>query len=269
MQSSEDDLPLDVLFIPRQSRRLLVGIHGAESRESSDLPKFQFVRSFKMSRTESLLFISDSTMLVHEKLSIAWMVGRPHFDVAEKYASLIRSLNYASKIEETVLVGHSAGGTMAVRIGTMIPQSHAVAVNAQLAADFYFDWAVTNLRTRAFGDYESNREMLDDLRHRLDLRIALRNRVACSRFTWFTHRKDSSSFGSNPSFPELVRFYGLPETGGVTVDGDRIILCDWYTEQENKHGLPGSVLPFVRESLGEDPRFALNIIDEESEVPIR
>lgn len=46
VQPSPDILPLDLLFIPRENRRLLVGFHGAENRRTLQMPKFQFVSSF-------------------------------------------------------------------------------------------------------------------------------------------------------------------------------------------------------------------------------
>lgn len=260
VQSDPNQLPLDVLYIPREHTRLLVGLHGAESQSNMDLPKFQFVRSFSFERSESLLFLSDTSMLADPKLNICWMAGNERFDVAAAYAELIQGLTEATGITETVLAGHSAGGTAAVRIGAMVPSSHAIAINGQFAAELYFPWAVTALRELAFPQYSSNEGMLSALRDRLDLRSALSTREVSSTFTWFAHIGDGSSFGDNPSFPELVRYLELPSHGGVSRSGDRVVLCDWHTEQESKHGLPGSIMPFIRFALNEDPRFDLNII---------
>ena len=77
VEDPRHSLPLDVLFIPRpgsKSKRLLVGLHGAEGRATANLPKFQFVKSFTK-RDESLLFIADSTLLQGEKINIGWYAG--------------------------------------------------------------------------------------------------------------------------------------------------------------------------------------------------
>lgn len=116
VENDRFDLPLDVLYIPRKSNRLLVGLHGAEPG-NENLPKFQFVRSFESERDESLLFISDSTHLLElGKMPICWYVGTENFDLCAAYANLIEDLASKTDINHTLLVGHSAGGAGALKI---------------------------------------------------------------------------------------------------------------------------------------------------------
>lgn len=243
-------LPLDVLYIPRESRRLLIGLHGAEQQTKASLPKFQFVRSFT-TRSESLLFLSDSTLLLDRKLSIAWMAGCPEFDVAKEYTRLINALNTATGVRETILVGHSAGGTAAVRIGSQIPNSRTIAVNGQFAAQYYEKWTVPALHRSAFPTEPSPESMLETYKNRLHLGDSLNTRLSSSSFTWFTHQGDKSSFGTMPNFPRLAEHMGVDtEQGGRTPAGDALVVCDWKAEA-SKHALPGTVMPFISATLGE------------------
>lgn len=260
VQSSPDVLPLDVIYIPRGHERLLVGLHGLENRAATSLPKFQFVRSFLPEREESLLFLSDSTLLCGDKVSIAWMGGTPSFDVAEAYSLLISSLVAATGVTQTVLAGHSAGGTAAIRIGARVPNSVAVAVNPQFNAQQFHAFSVNDLRNAAYPHVPTNDDLLAWYPTRFDLRPTFRHRYGSSRFYWFSHVEDTLSFGNFPSWPLATGVFGLPEHGGETTHGDHFVLCDWHTDGELKHALPGSILPFIRYALGEDPRFDLRVV---------
>src|SRR5699024_1898768 len=92
VQPTSDDLPLDVLYIPRSNSRLIVGFHGAEQQSSTELPRFQFARSIGANRPESFLALSDSTMLYHKQFVVTWMVGDKRTDIAAAYAKLIQSI---------------------------------------------------------------------------------------------------------------------------------------------------------------------------------
>lgn len=260
VQHDPESLPLDVLYFPRNHRRLIVGFHGLENRRTSDLPKFQFVTSFFRSREESLLFLSDTTMLLDDNVSIAWMCGDAETDLAAEYTKLIRALNRATQIEETVLVGHSAGGTAAIRVGAGLPNSRAIAVNSQLSAEYFESWTLDNLRRAVSADSETTDKFLEEFRSRLDLRNCLDNRAPKSSFSWFTHKDDPASVSDHPNYPEIIKFFNLGAQGGITSRGDAILLCDWDAGTASSHALPGSVLPFVRAVLGEATQFDLSII---------
>lgn len=260
IQDSAERLPLDVIYIPRNSSRLFVGFHGAETQSITDLPKFQFIRSFLLHRKESFLFLSDSTLLNHEEIRIGWMSGQPEFDLAPAYAGLIRAVTLDTGIIDTVLIGHSAGATAAIRVGSMVPDSRAIGVNGQLSADYYHPEILTTLRTKAFNDPRSDAAFLDAFRDRLDLRCSFESRAENSTFSWFTHAGDvENSLGDRPSYPQLVSHFGLGEDGGLTPQGDSIALCDWDSTNVNPHALPGTVIPFINAVLGEPTNFDLQI----------
>lgn len=252
-------LPLDMLFIPRSgSRRLLVGLHGAEGRATASLPKFQFVRSFSR-RTESLLFLADSTLLQGERINIGWYAGNATTPLADLYSEIVRRAGATANVSETVLVGHSAGGFAAILIGSMVPSSRAISVNGQTVVGVHEPWTVKNLHDFAFPECASVDEMTAKHARRLDLRRALDSRKSSSSFTYFANRADPSSFDRLPHFPLLAEHFGLPEDGGRTDFGDALVVCDWQMDGVSPHAMPGSVDPFLSLVLGEgEPSVAIS-----------
>ena len=246
-------LPLDMLYIPRESPRLIVGFHGAEDPRNTDFPKFQFVRSFSATRKESLLFLFDSTLLYAGAPSIAWMVGNSEIDLASSYRSAILKLINETNINETILVGHSAGGTSAIKIGSGIPNSRAVAVNPQFSAKLHRPWILDLLAKNVFKAESSPSSLLEQYSDRFVLEHAIENQLPTASFTWFTHREDTiSSIKDFPHFPAITEFLELSPTGGEDSHGNVVALCEWETTNKNKHALPGGVLPFLQTVLGED-----------------
>lgn len=239
-------LPLDMAYFPRlDSDRLLVGLHGAETRTSANLPKYQFVRSF-LPRSESLLFIADSTLLQGDTINIGWYAGNADTPLARLAADAVIAAGTTTNVRETVLLGHSAGGFGAVAIGAMVPNSRAISVNGQTVVDHYHPWTARNLREFAFPDCGSVEEMMDKYRDRLDLRVVLENRLSSSTFTHFANRSDDASFSeSMPNFPVIRDYFGLPEEGGVTAQGDSLVPCAWHLEGISGHAMPGTAIPFL------------------------
>lgn len=244
-------LPLDLLFIPRGGKRLLVGFHGAENRAKADFPKFQFVRSF-MTRTESLLFVSDTTLLQGDKINIGWLAGNQRTPLADLVGEAVRRAGSALKVDETVLVGHSAGGYSAILVGSQVPNSRAISVNGQSVVERYDQWTVKNLLKYAFPECSTQNEMVTRFAARLDLRVALAHRNSSSSFTYFGNRRDKATFDVLPHFPLLADSFGLDKEGGRTARGDAFVAGDWGTEADTGHALPGSILPFIHLTLGED-----------------
>lgn len=245
-----------MLYIPKDSSRLLVGFHGAEPRALLDAPKFQFLRSLA-TREESLLLISDSTLLTGEKINIGWMAGNAQTPLAANVSLAISRLCETKSLSECVLVGHSAGGFAAIIVGSQIANSRAMCINGQSVVAHYLKWTVNNLHMDAFGECASVDEMLHKYEDRLDLRVALKARIASSSFTFFAHVEDDSSFGSMPHFPLLADHFGLSPQGGRTDHGDAFVPCAWTLNGVPGHALPGTILPFISDTLGEFNEFDL------------
>lgn len=246
-------LPVDLLYMPRSSKRLLVGFHGAEDRSKSDLPKFQFTKSFIAQRSESLLFVSDSTLLQSEKMVLGWMFGDKSMHLAEKVAATINRLIDQTDVKETVLVGHSAGGFGAIAVGARIRNSRSISVNGQAVILRHRKWAINRLRNTVFDGDPDLKVLENDYGDRLDLRVMLDNRVPDSSFVFFAHTDDPLVMSDHPHFPLLAAHFGLTELGGLTSNGDAFVSCQWDHGTISPHALPGSVIPFIQLVLGENP----------------
>lgn len=261
IQTHKEAVPLDLLYLPRNSNRLLVGLHGAELR-NKDLPKFQFVRSFMNQREESLLFIADSTHLYNlGNIGICWYSGSPGIDISIVYSNIIKLLISQTSIQKTVLVGHSAGGMGAIKIGSRIPSSRAIAVNAQFSALLYPSWAIKLLMDYVYMFDGSPTDFVEKYKDRFDLTYSLDNRANNSTISWFSHELDASSFGDYPNFARVCEYFGLGPEGGRTETGDVILSCRWDAP-ENPHALPRSVIPFIEATLEGSTEFDLKLSAE-------
>lgn len=251
VQEESWDLPVDILYVPRDSNRLLVGFHGAEDRSKSVLPKFQFVRSFRHERTESLLFVSDSTLLQSEKMVLGWLFGSKKNHLVPLVAATINSMIGATGIEMTVLVGHSAGGFGAVAVGSLIKNSISISVNGQAIIMEHRPWTIRRLASTIFGEESPKIELLHDFLERMDLRLILDKREESSRFFAFAHVEDPLVMTEHPHFPLLAESFGVPATGGKTPAGDCFVPCNWECGNVKPHALPGTVIPFIQYVLNE------------------
>lgn len=249
-------LPVDLLFIPRDSKRLLVGFHGAENRAACDFPKFQFAQSFQR-RSDSLLFVFDSTLLQGDKINIGWLAGNKDTPLAELVSDAVRRAGEALNVEQTVLAGHSAGGYSAILVGSKVPNSRAISVNGQSVVERYSQWTVNNLLRFAFPECGTQEEMSEQYKARLDLRVALRDRLPSSSFTYFGNRLDPATFSKFPHFPLLAEAFGLDESGGHTDHGDAFVVSEWGSAGDPGHALPGTIMPFIQLALGETPSMNL------------
>ncbi|ASN39642.1 hypothetical protein CGQ24_11855 [Arthrobacter sp. 7749] len=245
-------LPVDFMLMPRQNKRLMVGFHGAEMRKIADLPKFQFGNSVGR-RDESFLALTDSTLLQGEKLSIGWFVGNKETPLASLLSEVVNHAAAALGVEETVLVGHSAGGFAAIRVGMHVPNSRAVVVNAQTVAHLYHQWVVDEILETVFPECSSMQDMVAAYPDRFDLRVAAESRIESSSFTFYAHRDDRLTFQLFPHFPLLAEHFGLTDSGGRTDHGDAFVPCFWESKDPSPHALPGTVMPFLQRVLGEDP----------------
>lgn len=260
IRKNVNELPIDLLYIPRDSHRLLIGFHGAEERKNASLPKFQFVRSFASQRKESLLFFSDSTLLLNEKVALAWMVGNQHSWFLPRVTKVINYIRRVCNYTQTVLVGHSGGGFMAVAVGSQVPNSLAIVVNAQTVAATYEKYVLDMLQANIFPEEIKAGSMVSLYSDRLDLRKILECRLATSHIAYFAHKDDSVTVGGTAQFELLAAYLGIdPIAGGYDLFGNGMILCEWDYKSSSPHALPNSVIPFIEAALGEPKTLAIDI----------
>ena len=132
-----DTYALDCLVIPRESRTLVVALHGALNREVYTLPRFEW-RATLEPRTESLLFLSDTALQASSDLKLAWYTGDASDDLTARYAALIRSVAVQCGADQIVLLGFSGGGFAALALAPLIAGSVALAFSPQVSIGNYY-----------------------------------------------------------------------------------------------------------------------------------
>lgn len=260
VQRSQEQLPLDVLYVPRDSSRLIVGFHGSINQNKMQLPVFQFQRSLRSSRDESLLLISDTTLLQEKKLRIGWTFGAADQDLSTEYTTLVGELQEQTGISETTFLGHSAGGFSAVRVGLPLDNSTCIVVNGQFDIAIHRHWEIPKIKASASSENDrNNKEFIQSFPERFDLRHSLPKRGSNSRICWFAQYDDHLSFRDFPHFPEYADEIGIPHHGGISLQGDLGVVTHYSHKPGNSHGVPGTVIPFIEASLKEPISMDLGI----------
>jgi pimeloyl-ACP methyl ester carboxylesterase len=128
---------LDCLVIPRDSRTLVVALHGALNREVYTLPRFEW-RTTLEPRNESLLFLADTALQASSDLKLAWYTGSASDDLTARYAALVRSVAVQCGADQIVLLGFSGGGFAALALAPLLAGSVALAFSPQVSIGNYY-----------------------------------------------------------------------------------------------------------------------------------
>ena len=153
----------DFVLSKKRSEKLFVVFSGYADRKKLAPPVFQrwkWVDRFP----GNVLYVSDPSLYLSEKLSLAWYIGTEkvdHFDVISFFVSEIaREL----KIKNTDIVsyGSSGGGFAAIRLGNFMPGICCVAINPQTEIKRYSRPSVNSFLRSCFNttfedfDFEAN-----------------------------------------------------------------------------------------------------------------
>lgn len=133
----QDEYPLDCLVDPRDSRTLVVALHGALNREVYSLPRFEW-RATLEHRAESLMFLSDTAIEPGNDLKLAWYTGDASDDLTVRYAALVQRVAAQCGAEQIVFLGFSGGGFAALALATLLEGSMALAFSPQVAIGSYY-----------------------------------------------------------------------------------------------------------------------------------
>ncbi|ASN39660.1 hypothetical protein CGQ24_11945 [Arthrobacter sp. 7749] len=133
---THDDRHLDALLVNKGSDTLVVSFHGAVSRTTTALPRFERLRTINALDVSSMYF-GDPGLWADPNLELSWFTGWEGFNVPYIIAEWI--VEAAKKIgaSKVVLSGSSGGGFAALQISALIPNSLVVAFNSQTAIREY------------------------------------------------------------------------------------------------------------------------------------
>jgi hypothetical protein len=186
---TEGGLPVDALLMPRASDTLIVSFHGAIQRDKYELPRYEWFGTLR-DRSESLLFVADTTLTLNDEMKLSWYTGTADDDLTVRIAQLITNAAELSGASTVVLFGFSGGGYTALAIAPLVPGSLAVAFSPQTSVGAYYEvFAGEHIRT-AFPGYASVDEAMAAHGARLSLLERYRDESITPDFWYFQNTGD-------------------------------------------------------------------------------
>lgn len=122
------DTALEFLFIPRDSRNLIIIFHAAANPQTLTLPIFVGLGITK-DLDASIMVVSDPAL--EYSIPTGWFVGSEKIALQRKLKIAIRHVAKACGADNVIFQGASAGGFAAMQYSASFPGSLAVAINPQ------------------------------------------------------------------------------------------------------------------------------------------
>ncbi|MCC3294644.1 hypothetical protein LJ756_08400 [Arthrobacter sp. zg-Y411] len=129
-------IDLEAIQVNRRSDVLVVGFHGALTRETTELPRFERMATL-LGSGHSLLFFSDPTLRLADNLQLAWYTGWSELDIRFILADWAVKAAEAVGAEHIIFTGGSGGGFAALQVSAFVPDSLALAFNPQTIISKY------------------------------------------------------------------------------------------------------------------------------------
>lgn len=143
----------------RGTDTLLVSFHGAVSRTETPLrPRYGYLAQLRQ-RPESYLAVSDPTLNLDDRVTLAWYIGTEHRDVHAEVADLARSEALRMGASRIVFVGSSGGGFSAMAVAARLPGSVALAFSPSLEINRVTPAHTANFMAAAFPQHRSYEEL--------------------------------------------------------------------------------------------------------------
>lgn len=123
-----DDTTLEFLFIPRDSRNLIIIFHAAANPQTLTLPIFVGLGITK-DLDASIMVVSDPSL--EYSIPTGWFVGSEKIALQRELKKVIKHVIRTCSADHVIFQGASAGGFAAMQYSASIPGSLAVAINPQ------------------------------------------------------------------------------------------------------------------------------------------
>lgn len=123
-------IPMDALVVNKGTPLVVVALHGATNRETTVLPRFEWLRTL-LGYDVSCIFFSDPTLQVSESIQLTWYTGTESWNghaVVSEWSTELAELIGAERI---IFMGSSGGGFAALQVSALTADSVALAFNAQ------------------------------------------------------------------------------------------------------------------------------------------
>lgn len=123
-----EDTALEFLYIPRDSRNLVVIFHAAANPQTLTLPIFVGLGITK-DLDASVMVVSDPVL--EYSIPTGWFAGSAKIALQRQLKMVIRHVARAGGADHLIFQGASAGGFAAMQYSAAFPESLAVAINPQ------------------------------------------------------------------------------------------------------------------------------------------
>lgn len=153
----------------KKSKYLFVLFHGANDRSKKQPPYFERW-SWQNDFNGSILNISDSTLALDDKLRLAWYIGNKNEYPVKTIVSVVKEFANIHGIENSNIIFYGSSGTgyTSLACSRYIPNSNAVAINAQTNVLNYHQGHVTDMLKACFDSIDQN-EIWQKYKERLDM----------------------------------------------------------------------------------------------------
>lgn len=214
MVKFSDGLNYDMLWQPKaDASKLFVMLSGDAMRSKYEPPIFQRW-SWAPFMPGHCLYISDPTILLSDKMGLAWYSGTQDHYPCERIADLIKDMVEKLKIEykDVVLYASSGGGFAALKTATFLQGVNVVAINPQTDISKFDAKSVERYFNEAWG-YSSRKEAMSNNSERFsllnenDVNALKQNNVIYIQNTVDTHHYLEH-------FSPFCRYYGIAPVDG-------------------------------------------------------
>lgn len=211
--------PLDIvaLYAPRQSKTLIVGLHGSLQRSKYQLPRFEWRRTLD-NLDAGILLIADTTLELAENIPLGWYIGTKEQNLTDEIAAAVKQVAADGGYEHIVLAGSSGGGFAAMAISHRLPNSLAVSFSPQTRVADYIPWVHKVLVKGAFPDYATIDAVEAEFPTRVNLRRLYADPDVPNYVRYVQNSNDTSHMeGHYTPFAEVRSID--PATGGMDSTG--------------------------------------------------
>ena len=123
-----EDTALEFLYIPRESKNLVVVFHAAANPQTVTLPIFVGLGITK-ELDASIVVVSDPAL--EHSIPAGWFAGSETLDLQKMLQKVIEHVAQSCGAENLIFQGSSAGGFAAMQYSISFPGSLSVAINPQ------------------------------------------------------------------------------------------------------------------------------------------
>lgn len=211
-----DRYAVESLYVPGSTDTLIVAFHGALVRKNVELPRFEWLGVLR-NRPEHRLFISDTTLLDSDFLTLAWYIGNEYDDLTAKITRFVNHVAKQLAVARTVLLGSSGGGYAALAIAPSIENSNALAFSPQTEVWKFSKGHTRNLLASSFPEHSSEEELSRHQPHRFSLMARYQDLQKPSRFLYVQNSGDTEHVDTH--YTPFAASRGATGPNGRTADG--------------------------------------------------